>query len=154
MAFEPAQPVLNGELVALRVLFHNNGGSRILAERSEVEVILWPLRGRLRERGRERAAKRGSNLQTACRFAVLHNFLELRLDEANLGHNAVDGHELVQVMAAQGSGVQQLGCGVSDNDSMVKRGDARYTHAFPFDPRTQRAACAWLLRQSQQSSNS
>ena len=112
MALEPAQPVLNGQLVALRVLFHNDGRSRILSKRSKVEVILWPLQRRLRERRRKRAEKWRSNLQTACRFAVLHNLLQLRLDEADLGHNAVDRHELVQVMAAQGSGVEQLGCRV------------------------------------------
>jgi hypothetical protein len=49
-----------------------------------------------------------AHLHTASRFAVLHKPLKLGMDEANLGDNTVDGHKLVQVVAAQGPRVEQL----------------------------------------------
>ena len=52
---------------------------------------------------------RGSaHLKTAGRFAVLPQHLQLWADESNFGDDAIDGHELVQVAAAQGRGVEQL----------------------------------------------
>jgi len=49
-----------------------------------------------------------AHLQTAGRFAVLPHHLQLWADESNFGDDAIDGHELVQVVAAQGPGVEQL----------------------------------------------
>lgn len=48
------------------------------------------------------------HLHAAGRLAVLHDLLKLGAHEANLGDNAVDGHKLVQVVAAQGPRVEQL----------------------------------------------
>ena len=54
------------------------------------------------------AAEEFAHLQTAGRFAVLHHLLELGADESDFGDDAVDGHELVQVVATQSPGVEQL----------------------------------------------
>ena len=48
------------------------------------------------------------HLHAAGRLAVLHDLLELWAHETDLGDNTVDGHKLVQVMAAQGPWVEKL----------------------------------------------
>ncbi len=94
------------------------------------------------------------HLHAAGRLAVLHDLLELGAHKANLGDNAVDGHKLVQVMAAQGPWVEQLKQGAGETVLIVISAKARRAHAFPFDLRTPHAACATLCPWSQLTSNS
>jgi hypothetical protein len=49
-----------------------------------------------------------THLQIASRFAVLNNLFELWSDKSNFGDDAINGYELVQVVAVQSPGVEQL----------------------------------------------
>jgi hypothetical protein len=81
-----------------------------------------------------------AHLKTAGRFAVLPQHLQLWADESNFGDDAIDGHELIQMLGKKCPGVEQLRRG-GETTLTGKNAHARRLTCVPRRPSNPTCSC-------------